>query len=82
MVCLDGDVVVAVEVKTRRGLGFGPPAAAVDWRKQAKLISLLETYRSLHHVRHLGCRIDVVALLVGRNDEILECEHIRNAVQG
>ncbi len=37
VVALDGDVLVAVEVKTRRGTGFGHPAQAVT---PAKLVRL------------------------------------------
>ncbi len=37
VVALDGDVLVAVEVKTRRGTGFGHPAQAVTPAKLGRL---------------------------------------------
>ena len=55
------ELVVFVEVKTRRGLGCGTPAQAVTYHKQQKII---QTARWFLRQRHLEdrclCRFDVV----------------------
>ena len=82
IVAEDGDTVVLVEVKARRGVGFGLPEEAVDARKQRKLRMLLETYRSATKRRHQPCRIDVLGLLLDDTLAVTRCEHIKDAVQG
>jgi putative endonuclease len=58
-------VVVAVEVKARRGLGFGEPVEAVTWRKQARLRRLVAAWLRDHpDVSASGVRLDVVGVLV------------------
>jgi putative endonuclease len=44
VVCLDGDDVVFVEVKSRSHALFGTPLGAVDARKRAKLRALAADY--------------------------------------
>lgn len=82
IVAEDGPTVVLVEVKARRGTTFGLPQEAVDARKQRKLRSLLEVYRTQTHRREQPCRIDVVALLLDEQLKVSRVEHIRDAVQG
>lgn len=60
-----GGVVVAVEVKSRRGLGFGAPVEAVTWRKQARLRRLLAAWLREHPQQSAtALRLDVVGVLV------------------
>ncbi|WP_454044244.1 YraN family protein [Cellulosimicrobium sp. Marseille-Q8652] len=66
VVALDGDVVVAVEVKTRRGTAYGHPAQAVTPRKLARLRRLTGEWLATHDVRAGSVRIDVVAVVVQR----------------
>jgi putative endonuclease len=82
IVCEEAGVLVAVEVKARRGVGFGLPQEAVDRRKQAKLRLLLEAYRQASGRGDQPCRIDVVAVRLDRELRLLSCEHIRDAVAG
>jgi len=82
IICEDAGVLVAVEVKARRGDGFGVPQEAVDARKRAKLRSLLEAYRLASGRRDQPCRIDVVAVRLDLDLRPLRCEHIRDAVGG
>jgi len=77
----EGDTLVLVEVKARRGTAFGLPEEAVDPRKQKKLRMLLETYRAQTRRRQQPCRIDVIGLLVDDNLKVTRTEHIRDAVQ-
>ena len=80
IVAEDGDTLVLVEVKARRGTTFGLPQEAVDARKQRKLRTLLEVYRSQTHRREQPCRIDVVGLLLDDQLTVTRVEHIRDAV--
>lgn len=54
---------VAVEVKTRRGSGYGDPLAAISRRKLNRLGRLLVAWRSAHpgRVRHL--RVDGIGIV-------------------
>jgi putative endonuclease len=81
IVAEDGDTLVLVEVKARRGTGFGLPQEAVDARKQRKLRMLLEVYRSQTHRQKQRCRIDVIGLLLDDKLAVSSVEHIRDAVQ-
>jgi putative endonuclease len=82
IVAEDGDTLVVVEVKARRGTSFGLPQEAVDARKQRKLRTLLELYRAQNHRREQPCRIDVLGLLLDDSLAVTKTEHIRDAVQG
>lgn len=82
IVAEDGETLVLVEVKARRGTAFGLPQEAVDARKQKKLRTLLEVYRSQTHRREQPCRIDVVALLLDDKLAVSNIEQIKDAVQG
>lgn len=84
--CADGEldlvvrepdgVVVAVEVKTRRGLGFGSPIEAVTWRKQARLRRLVAAWLRDHpEVSASGVRLDVVGILL-RPGQPVQLRHI------
>ena len=82
LVAEDGDTLVLVEVKARRGTTFGTPQESVDARKQRKLRTLLEVYRTQTRRREQPCRIDVVALLLDDNLKVSQVEHIKDAVRG
>jgi putative endonuclease len=71
LVALDGDVLVAVEVKTRSGEGFGHPAEAVTRDKLARLRRLTGQWLEEHGSRQAGrgfreVRVDVVAVTLPR----------------
>ncbi len=79
IVALDGDVLVAVEVKTRRGTGFGHPAEAVTPRKLARIRRLTGQWLSEHPVRTRSVRIDVIAVQVARRGAA-DVEHLVGVV--
>ena len=60
----EGPALVVVEVKTRSSLRQGPPAAAVDARKLARLRALAAAWAAAHEVPHAGLRLDVVSILL------------------
>ncbi|MFN2450862.1 MAG: YraN family protein [Candidatus Dormibacteria bacterium] len=82
IVAADGGCLVAVEVKARRGVGYGLPQEAVDSRKQRKLRQLVEAYRATGPWAGRPCRIDVVALIIDADLRVRRAEHIVDAVSG
>ena len=74
----DGAALVGVEVKTRRGSGFGAPAEAVTPAKAARLRRLLMRWMRDHDVHARDVRIDVVGVLIPPGGQPT-IEHIRSA---
>lgn len=72
IVAFDGHTLVICEVKTRSGLAFGSPAAAVDKRKLARLHRLAAAWLATHDVRCIEIRIDVIAILCRRGAPQIE----------
>lgn len=66
IVALDGSTLVTVEVKTRRGTGFGHPAEAVTSAKLARLGRLTAQWLAEHDQRVAQVRIDVLAIILPR----------------
>jgi putative endonuclease len=62
LVAMDGDELVTVEVKTRRGDGYGHPAEAVTGAKVARLRLLTAAWLDAHDLRPGSVRIDVLAV--------------------
>ncbi len=58
----DGEVLVVVEVKTRRGNGYGLPAEALGYRKVARLRRLAALWLAEHPVGASEIRFDVVSV--------------------
>lgn len=67
----DRGTIVAVEVKTRSGLGYGYPADAVDPRKLVRLHRLASAWCRENQANHSTRRVDVVSILAvpGREPE-------------
>ncbi|TYO96079.1 putative endonuclease [Geothermobacter ehrlichii] len=68
---------VFVEVKTRRGTGYGSPQEAVGSRKQRQIIRAAQWYINDRGASGLQPRFDVVAVL--RFGDGARIEHIENA---
>jgi putative endonuclease len=76
IIARDGDVLVLCEVKTRRGLGFGTPAEAVDRRKVARLRRLAVEWLATTGVHPREVRFDVVEVYFrpGRPPRVVRIE--------
>ena len=72
-----GGELVFVEVKARRGLGYGRPEEAVTRDKQEAIMRVAEAY--LHETKLDGAlvRFDVIAVVLGDGNP--EIEHFENA---
>ena len=75
LVLREGRVLVVCEVKTRRSDAFGPPVAAVDDAKVARLRRLAARWLQVHQARPDDVRIDVVGVLVPHDGEV-EVDHV------
>jgi putative endonuclease len=77
LVAMDGDVLVFVEVKTRRSRDAGAPHEAVDERKQKQIRRAAEIFATRYREDEIEMRFDIVA--VDASGERLEIELLRNA---
>lgn len=78
----DGEL-VAVEVKTRRGLGYGHPLEAVTAQKLQRLQRLITEYASAHNMWALPRRVDAVSVLLSSpqhsgDEEVLELDYLKD----
>jgi putative endonuclease len=62
IIAWEKDMLVFVEVKTRRTKDFGGPAAAVNQRKQRQLSRVALTYLNQKKLAEMPARFDVVAV--------------------
>ena len=76
VIALDRDIVVAVEVKTRRGTAYGYPAEAVTPAKLARIRRLMGEWLSLGLIRATSVRVDVIAVVIPRSGAA-QVEHLR-----
>ena len=72
-----GNTLVFVEVKLRRGTGFGDPLESVTPSKQARIRSLAESYLVEREPDFEDARFDVVGILETRGNS--EIQHVENA---
>ena len=81
LVTLDGEELVFVEVRTRRGEGLGTPEESIDARKAARLLALGEHFLVAHpdHDARIW-RIDLVAIVIDGTGRIVRADHYENAV--
>ncbi len=78
LVAEEGQDLVFVEVKTRRGTARGLPKEAVNSRKARKLQEVAFCYLDLHDLPECSWRIDVVAVqfdTMGKLEEIRIYQH-------
>jgi putative endonuclease len=63
LIMRDGQALVFVEVRYRRGAAFGGGAGSVDPHKQARLVTTASRFLQAHRrLARLPCRFDVVAI--------------------
>ena len=72
------DILVFIEVKTRRNTTYGFPAESVTYRKQKKIINTALCYLQQIHNANIHCRFDVIEIFLTENNEITY-NHITNA---
>ena len=79
IVARQGDEIVFVEVRTRRGRRFGTAEESVTPHKQVQLQTLAEAY-CMQAGWDGPVRIDVVAVSLSSQGDLIEINHIQDAV--
>jgi putative endonuclease len=76
IIALDGDVVVFVEVKTRRNRLFGDPEESVNYQKLQNLQQAISHYVKFRHIRQ-EVRFDIISVVgtIGTEPDI---QHIQD----
>ncbi len=82
LVARDDDMLIVVEVKTRRSKAYGYPEEALTTRKAQKLIDLGVAYVAELDDPDIPWRIDLVAIQIDSNGKLERYEHIPDAVRG
>jgi len=72
------DILIFVEVRTRRSQRFGTPEESITPAKQARLVELAHTFLQETKTQDRSWRIDVAAVELGRG--LPQINHIENAV--
>lgn len=75
IIALDGDVVVLVEVKTRKSLAAGTPEESVSPTKQRRLVRIARQYLAHAGIEDTEVRFDVVAIRPISEDRALLRHH-------
>lgn len=65
LIAQDGETIVFVEVKTRRGEAFGTPEEAITQRKRAHLCRAALAYLQERNLMDSACRFDVIGIVIG-----------------
>jgi putative endonuclease len=68
VIAKDKNILVFVEVKTRRGGAFGEPEEAITFRKRDQIRKAAEGYLFEHRLAGVECRFDVIAIKHSRGD--------------
>lgn len=77
IVAKDGNVLVFIEVKTRKGLDKGLPIEAVTQAKISQLRKLAERYLYEKNISDTDCRFDVIGIELTDDKPVIE--HYINA---
>jgi putative endonuclease len=80
IVAQDGETLVFVEVRTRRGDAMGGPAESVTPAKEARLVAVATAYVQALAEPPADQRIDVVAVQLSPGGRLLAIDHIEGAV--
>ena len=64
IIAREGNELVFIEVKLRRGSNFGTPEESITARKQQLLRRTAEGYLALHQIDDVPCRFDVVTIQI------------------
>ena len=78
IVARDGNVLVFVEVKTRKQLSAGSPEEAVNSAKQQRYSKLARAYLQDHEYTDAETRFDVIAITVTAKNRA-RLRHVQNA---
>lgn len=81
IVARDGDELVFVEVRTRRGAALGTPQESVTRAKAGRLIATAQSYMEEKGVTGADWRIDLVSIVLDSRGRVQELSHLTHAVE-
>ncbi len=81
IVARDGDELVFVEVRTRRGTALGTPQESVTRAKAGRLIATAQSYMEEKGVTGADWRIDLVSIVLDNRGRVQELSHLAHAVE-
>ena len=76
----DGTLVF-VEVRTRRGSGFGSPEESITPDKRQRLAAIADEYLQATNAQDMERRVDLVAVEFGSGGKLQRLEVLENAVE-
>jgi len=82
IVAEQGESLVFVEVRTRRGDRFGTPEESITPAKRAHLIAAAQAYLQAQSLQDRDWRIDVVAVEMSDRGQLQRVDVIENAIEG
>lgn len=82
IVAQEGQTWVFVEVKSRRFTRFGEPEEAITPPKQRRMLRCAQCYIAQHNLEDVVCRLDVVAIVMSKSNQIISSRLYRDAVHG
>jgi putative endonuclease len=81
LIALDGETIVFVEVKTRRGIAQGAPFEAVSSDKQRKMTNAALAYLKRHRLLERRARFDIVSIVWPEGVARPEIQHFVHAFE-
>ena len=81
IVAREGEELVFVEVRTRRGVNFGAPEESITSTKARRLIAIAQEYLQEHNQDNADWRIDLIGIRMYRGGSVPQINHLRHAVQ-
>ena len=79
LVAREGETLVFVEVKTRRGDSYGTPEESVTPRKLDRLAKTAARYLQQHGLDQSAWRVDLIAIKLGKDGPTIN--HVRSIVE-
>ena len=77
----DGEELVFVEVRTRRGAALGTPEESVTRTKARRLIAAAQSYMEERDVASADWRIDLISIVLDSRGRVQELSHLTHAVE-
>ena len=81
IVASDGDELVFVEVRTRRGIALGTPQESVTRAKARRLTATAQSYMEERGVAGADWRIDLISIVLDSSGRVQELSHLAHAVE-
>ena len=72
------NILVFVEVKTRRSYQYGTPLESIRHAKISSILTTAGLYVSMHKKLPEQQRVDAIAITMDENDEVMKIEQIEN----